>query len=259
VALRLQSVSKRYRPRDPLVVDGVDLRINHGSLVAIQGANGSGKSTLLKLSGGLIHPTQGRVQRSAARFGYVPDRALPPSRMTPRAYLHHLARLDGCAATAITGEGIAERLGLSPGLTAPIGTLSRGNLQKLLLAQALMRPVELIVMDEPLTGLDAAASTELTALVSEKLTEGCAFLVATHSPAFTDLGEVFTVTAGRLVAADDSSPRMRIHLDDPANPGWHQERTVTEAEVADVLRAALDAGRRVLRVNPVNTDPEALS
>jgi len=198
VALELRGVSKRYRPNAPFVVDQLNLSLPDGSLATIHGANGCGKSTLLRLTGEFLRLTSGRLNGLPAKFGYLPDRALPPARMTAQDYLSHLARLAGSPGAAKTGLELTERLGLSPGPSARLGTLSRGNLQKLLLAQALMRPVSLAILDEPLTGLDAAASATLHTLIAERLADGCAFLVATHEADLDDLGEVYLLSDGHL-------------------------------------------------------------
>ena len=257
MVLELRGVSKRYLARAPLIVDNVDLAVRPGTLVAIHGTNGSGKSTLLRMAAGFVRPTHGEVIRSCARFGYVPDRALPTPRMTGRDYLRHLAHLAGNRSLSKAGETLATRFDLQPGLDVPIANLSRGNLQKLILVQALMRPTQLVVMDEPLTALDVPSTAVLYDVVRERLQEGCAVLLATHDAAFNDLGEAFTFVDGRLTPGAEPTlgTRYVIELDDPADHNWRQTHTVTQSQVAGVLHAALAANRRVRSLNPIEPNP----
>jgi ABC-type multidrug transport system ATPase subunit len=144
-------------------LDHVDLRLEPGTVTAVVGANGSGKSTLLRVLAGVSRPTAGAVLARPPRVGYVPERLPSRLRMTSRTYLAHMARLQRLepfrAATRI--DELAERLGVQPSLDAPISILSKGNNQKVALAQALLAPVELLLLDEAWNGLDPAAAEAL--------------------------------------------------------------------------------------------------
>lgn len=273
--LEFAAVSKRYWRHGSLVLDGVSLRVDAGGLVQIRGDNGSGKSTLLRLAGGFSRPTGGAVHRRYANLGFVPDRVTPPARMTGRGYLAHLGRLAGVPTAG--QDALAERLGLSPGLDAPLGSLSRGNLRKVVLLQCLLRRPELVVMDEPFVALDATASSELAALVRERLDDGCAFLVATHSDDLNGLGRTFQLTDGRLDerergavpmepdgcppgrAPDVTEQLVVIELDGrhpttrlPGRPSsGGVQYLVPSDQVEQFLQQAFAAKQRVLRLNPV--------
>lgn len=268
--LELSGVSKRYR-RGPLVLDDVSLALEPGTLTQIRGGNGSGKSTLLRIGCGFSRPTRGRVHRDARSLGFVPDRALPPARMTGQEYLGRLGRLAGMRPAAIVpaADATAERFGLSPGLDARLGSLSRGNQRKVLLAQAFLRPADLVVLDEPFTALDADAAVALTAILQERLQQGTAFLVALHGDELGNAGRVLTLEAGTVAAAAESASmpvrtrRVVVELAGP-QPEWtpHGEplpdgRTryvVPEADVERLLAAALAVHARVLQVT---ADPES--
>lgn len=263
--LELSGVSKRYGVRGRLVLDGVSLALEPGSLTQIRGGNGSGKSTLLRVAGGFSRPSRGRVRRSRGALGFVPGRALPPARMTARRYLDELGRLAGMrpAAVRASAEAITERLGLAPGLDVPLGTLSRGNQRKVLLAQCLMRPAELVVLDEPFTALDGATSAALAVLVHERVGEGSAVLVALHGTELGDAGRVFTLEAGHLrdVASSGVEPGGVVVIElAGARPDWPAEGVplaggscrylIREHDVEEFLTAALAVHARVLRVHP---------
>lgn len=249
------------------MLDGVSLRVEPGSLMQIKGGNGSGKSTLLRIACGFTRPTHGRVHREFASFALVPDRAVPPPRMSALTYLHRLGRLSGMNTSTVTeaAESIAGALGLVPGLRAPLGELSRGNQRKVLLIQALMRPAALVVLDEPFTALDAEAAAALTALLQDRLGRGAALLVALHGDELAGAGDVLELEAGRLRAARADgvsaahAPMATIELAGPqpddASGGevlkdGRVRYRVAEPEVEQFLRAALAAGTRVLRVEP---------
>lgn len=272
--LELVRVTKRYRRFSPNILDEVSLRLRRGELATLRGRNGSGKSTLLRVAGGFSRPTAGRVVRHGGGFGFVPDRAAPPSRMSARGYLTHLGRMAGMGrgqiATSI--EEVSGRLGLAPGLDAAIGTLSRGNLRKVLLTQCLIRPAELMVLDEPFTALDADAETALTGLIGERLGSGVAFLIATHTAGLP--GSSWVLSEGRLVEddagsapnhADDvgdhsAAPPGEVFLIDLAGPatagageqlaGGGVQYRVPAGDVETFLQQAITDGARIRRVEP---------
>ena len=259
--LEFDAVSKRYRRRGALVLDGVSLQLEAGSLIQLRGGNGSGKSTLLRLACGFSPPSAGAVHRQCRALGFVPDRVTPPARMAARSYLAHQGRL---AHSLIRPDELADRLGLQPGLDAPLGELSRGNLRKVMLLQCLLRQVELVVMDEPFAALDTAAATELAALIGERLVEGTAFLIATHGGELAELGRTVVLEAGRLTEPEaEAGPVVAIDLD-CAHPATGlaavstadgHRYLVPAAQVEHFLRTALAAHVRVIRLNPV--DPRA--
>jgi ABC-2 type transport system ATP-binding protein len=263
--LELSQVSKRYR-RGPLVLDGVSFALETGTLTQVRGGNGSGKSTLLRVACGFTRPTDGHVRRGFATLAYVPDRAVPPPRMSALTYLRQLGRLAGMKPSAIVGaaESITGALGLVPGLHAPLGELSRGNQRKVLLAQALMRPAPLVVLDEPFTALDAEAAAALSNLLQDRLSEGAALLVALHGDELGDAGHVLALEEGRLrdvggdgVGAEDR-PTVTVELAGPQPDGvpggevladGRVRYRVAEGDVDRFLTIALAAGSRVRRVD----------
>lgn len=248
------------------MLDGVSFALESAALTQVRGGNGSGKSTLLRIACGFARPTRGRVQRGSATLAYVPDRAVPPPRMSALAYLRRLGGLAGMEPSAVVraAESITDALGLVPGLQAPLGELSRGNQRKVLLAQALMRPAPLVVLDEPFTALDAGAAASLGGLLQERLSEGAAILVALHGDELGDAGHVLALEGGRLreVRADGvrvgDAPTVTIELAGPqphGAPGGEVladgsfRYRVAERDVERFLTIALAAGSRVLRVD----------
>jgi ABC-type multidrug transport system ATPase subunit len=205
--VRLTRVSKRYGRRQ--ILAGVDLQVSSGELLALVGANGSGKSTVLKLMVGLSRPSAGTVRRNARVVSYVPDVFASHDRLSASSYLRHMGRIRGLSSSAARSRAdeLLERLALSGGADTAMRKLSKGNAQKVALAQALLDPPQLIVLDEPWAGLDATAHATLRELLTETASQGAAVAFTEHSEIVvrstaTRVGELrdgalFTVDGGR--------------------------------------------------------------
>ncbi|MGC4941317.1 ATP-binding cassette domain-containing protein [Kribbella sp. DT2] len=178
---RLRRVSKRFGRRE--VLTDIDLHLQAGELLALVGANGSGKSTVLKLLVGLSRPTSGTVRRSARVVSYVPDAFASHYRMSASAYLRHMGRIRGLSSQAARqrSDALLERLALTGGVDTAMRKLSKGNAQKVALAQALLEPPQLLVLDEPWSGLDTTAHSTLRELLTETAREGGAVAFTEHS------------------------------------------------------------------------------
>jgi zinc transport system ATP-binding protein len=174
LAVRLEGVSFGYG-HGPFVLRDVDLSVARGEFLAVAGPNGGGKTTLLRLVLGLEEPTSGRVQIGVRRRSYLPQRAqaavdspltveeLVAAGRAPRArLLGPLGRSDRDAvADAI------ERVGLAPFARRRLTTLSGGQQQRAFIAKALAGDPELLVLDEPTTGVDVEAQESLAALLEQ--------------------------------------------------------------------------------------------
>jgi ABC-2 type transport system ATP-binding protein len=215
VVVRANEVRKRYSRWGEWVLDGVSLAAAPGSLTVLVGDNGSGKSTLLRILTGAAMATRGEVERPEGSIGYVPERLPVQLRLTARQYLDHMARLRGLdrSCSEARAAEVLRRLVLRPGADVPIGELSKGNNQKVALAQAFLTPVQLLALDEPDSGLDMAAAQELAELINEARLAGTAVFISTHDPAwFATADTGYQLAAGRVVpvargaVADRSGP-----------------------------------------------------
>lgn len=173
--LKAQALSKSFHGQK--VVEGVNLSLKSGEIITIIGPNGSGKTTLIKLLLGLETPDLGTVQRKAhLRIGYVPqklrlERVLP---VTAEWFLRLSQQGDDLHA-------ITEELGISDCLYKSIHTLSGGELQRLLLARALLVQPQLLVLDEPAQGVDVIGQAELYALIARiARARGAGVLMVSH-------------------------------------------------------------------------------
>lgn len=208
----VDGVRKRYSRSGPWVLDGVDLTIEPGVVTVIVAGNGIGKSTLLRIVAGAALPTSGQVTGRPDIIGYVPERAPAAIRMTARQYLTHIGRIRGMAPEDVrsrTNE-LAERLSLVPGPDVPISSLSKGNGQKVAVMQTFLTEPQLLVVDEPATGLDAPATAELTRMVAEAEQNGAAILMSAHQSAVPAGGRLYRLAEGRIV--DEAGKGMRVIL-----------------------------------------------
>lgn len=244
--LRLTGVGKRYG-RGALVLTDVNLEIAPGQVIGVIGANGSGKSTLLRIVAGLSRPSVGTVTGKPS-VGYLPDRFPAASRMTALNYLRHLGRISKSSDVDKRALGLLERLALPGGPNARMRELSKGNAQKVALAQALLPEPELLVLDEPWSGLDPAAHTALAELLTEARERGAGVIIAEHQDDFAreHATAVFDL-AGRTLRESGQEPKARLVF---RNPGGRLITSTVPLNRADtVLLQALQRGWSVVRVH----------
>ena len=205
--LHCEAVCKRYGAGRWILSD-VDMKVLTGDVVAVVGTNGSGKSTLLKILVGLSQPTSGTVSGRPSAIGYVPDRFTAHERISAISYLTHMGRIRGMSTAAARARGgdLLERLALVGGPTASLRTLSKGNAQKVALAQALLVRPELLVLDEPWSGLDASAHGILGEFIDEVAAHGGAVIFTDHREALTETHATgaYTITDGRVTWRGDT-------------------------------------------------------
>lgn len=205
VAVRLAGIGVRFDGAPAL--DGVDLDVAFGELTVLVGANGAGKSTLLEVAAGTRAPTSGIRESAARTVAFVPQRSTLPDRLpvTVRdvvaigtwGRLGAWRRTDSAARNAISSA--LERMGLTPLAPRPYATLSGGQRQRALLAQALARRADLLLLDEPTTGLDHDSGDRIRTVLREEVTAGAAVLCVSHDPAVIAAADrVVTLEAGRI-------------------------------------------------------------
>jgi ABC-2 type transport system ATP-binding protein len=211
-ALQLRALRKSFgRP----AVDGIDLTVRRGELYALLGPNGAGKTTTLRMVTGLLAPDAGHVEvlgvdlardPSAAKqkMAYLPDDPMLYGKLKPTEYLEFVAGLWGIAAE--DAEPRARRLLDWLDLTEHAHELtegfSRGMKQKLALAGALIHEPELLILDEPLTGLDAAAARQVKDLLVSHVAKGGTVILTTHILEVAErlAQRIGIIRQGRLIA-----------------------------------------------------------
>jgi ABC-2 type transport system ATP-binding protein len=211
-ALRLRSVRKSFgRP----AVDGVDLSVRRGELYALLGPNGAGKTTTLRMVTGLLAPDEGQIEvlgidlasnpgAAKQKMAYLPDDPLLYGKLKPTEYLEFVAGLWGIAAEEAEPRArkLLDWLDLTKHAHELTEGFSRGMKQKLALAGALIHEPELLILDEPLTGLDAAAARQVKDLLLSHVAGGGTVILTTH---ILDVAErlaqrIGIIREGRLIA-----------------------------------------------------------
>ncbi len=146
-----------------------------------------------------------------ATVGYVPERLASRSRLTGAEYVAHMGRIKGLDPGTISSRSreLFERLDLQPGPSAMVDALSKGNRQKLIVAQAFLGPVGLLVLDEPYSGLDTAAHRSLGKLMDEAQALGASVLISAHAAHSTPRADrVVHIGDGHLQAAPGPRPSL---------------------------------------------------
>lgn len=274
--LELTGLTRRYGPVTAL--DGLSFAVPAGQVMGFLGPNGAGKTTTMRAVFGLTDLDAGTVRWNGAevgpterrRFGYMPEeRGLYPS-MLVGEQLRYLGRLHGLSApdAAAAARAWLERLGIADRADSKVESLSHGNQQRVQLAAALMHGPELLVLDEPLAGLDPVGIDAIGDVLAGQARSGCCVLFSSHQlDLVEDLCETVTIIDhGRLVVTgkvDDlatSGPRrLVVRVEGDRDAAWARQLTgvsVSEIdrgavrlvldELADsesVLKAAMGAGR----------------
>ena len=239
-------------------IDELTLSVEEGEIFGFLGPNGAGKTTTIRTLLDLLHPTSGsatlfgldshRDSRAIrARLGNLPGEFAYEDRMTGRELLHFFAALRGVDHTG-RADDLAERF--EAGLDRPLRELSRGNKQKIGLIQALFHDPDLLILDEPTTGLDPLMQEEFLAVVTEHRDRGATVFLSSH-----DLDEVERICdrvgiirEGRLIAVEDvAEMRGRAYRDVAVRFG-HPVPAADVAAVAGVQDVVADATTLRFRV-----------
>jgi len=194
--IEVERLVKRYGVH--LAVDGVDLRVRPGEVVALLGPNGAGKSTTIRAITGLLRPTAGRVRvcghdvvraplAAKSQLGYVPDRPYLYPKLTARELLRFVGRLRGVEDGDRKADAWLEAFALAPVGNELIETYSHGMRQKLTFAAALLGEPAVLVVDEPMVGLDPRAARQVRDLMRAHADRGRTVLLTTHA---MDVAEV---------------------------------------------------------------------
>ncbi len=212
-AVRLTGVSKSYGPKRAVI--DLSLTLHPGEVVAFLGPNGAGKTTTLKMTTGLLRPDSGTVEvcgfsmereprKAKQHLAYVPDQAFIYEKLTGREFINFVRDMYGVPAgpAAARLEMLARRLEMTPFLDQLIESYSHGMKQKTALAAALIHTPRVLVVDEPIVGLDPRTIRTIKTIFREMAEAGGTVFMSTHT---LDIAEAVAdrigiLHHGRLVA-----------------------------------------------------------
>jgi ABC-2 type transport system ATP-binding protein len=252
--LQLENLSKSYRGIP--AISNVNFRVDAGEVVGYLGANGSGKSTTVKIITGLLQPNEGRVLFHGrnirddlvgfrAALGYVPEEAHLYTYLSGLEYLQLIGRLRGLRERqiAIKAYRLLQLLGLESWRHSPISMYSKGMKQRVLIAAALMHDPQLLIFDEPLSGLDVLSSRLFKDLLLELTTAGKAVLYISHVLEVVEqiCSRVVVIAKGKILA--DASPSKLTEGMELANLESVFAQLVQQENTRSVARDVVEAIR----------------
>jgi ABC-2 type transport system ATP-binding protein len=253
--LELRNIHKRYSSIP--VVDAVSFTARAGEITGYLGANGSGKSTTMKMITGLIKPSSGEIlfdgrpiredlMAFRERMGYVPEEPHLYTHLSGFEYLVMVAQLRNMNPKSADERirGLLRLFGLHSDRDVSISSYSKGMRQKILLSAALMHNPDLILLDEPFSGLDVGSSLVLRSLIEELARRGKVVLFSSHELETVEriCSHIVILHRGKIVA-DDSIERLRVLMALPTLEGIfsqlavEQDFVATSREIADLIHA----------------------
>ncbi|MET7422153.1 ATP-binding cassette domain-containing protein [Dactylosporangium sp. NPDC005555] len=254
--LHLEAVSRRFGERQ--VLQDVTFDVVAGRMTGFVGANGAGKTTTMRIILGVLAADAGMVTwqgtpltRAVRRgFGYMPEeRGLYP-KMTVRDQLIYLSRLHGLGPGTAkrNAEALIERLSLGERAGDPLENLSLGNQQRAQIAAALVHEPEVLVLDEPFSGLDPLAVDTVVAVLRERTARGVPVLFSSHQLDVVErlCDDLVIIADGQIRAAGPrqhlresyAQPRYTLHVDGDA--GWLRDELGVSLVDLDGPRAVFD-------------------
>lgn len=267
VAIKIKNLTKRYPGSSVAAVDQLSLSIKTGQVYGFLGSNGAGKSTTIRMLLNFLRPTSGSVSilgldsvtdalEIHRSIGYLAGDVALPKNVTGRQLLRYLGQLHGQVDEAYL-QDLVKRFSVT--LDQKIGTLSKGNRQKIGLLQAFMHKPQILILDEPSSGLDPLMQEQFYELVREAKERGAAVFLSSHNFAEAErvCDRVAIIRSGKLVA-DESVAHMR--KEHP--PTWHvalkdkadaKDLTASEALIVTPISATTFA------VRPARSISEALT
>jgi ABC-2 type transport system ATP-binding protein len=238
-----------WRPRPNRALDGLTFEVPEGGVFGLLGPNGAGKSTTLKLLTNLLQPTSGSAEllgrpvgdvRARQRLGFLPEHPTFYDHLTAEELLTYFAGLFGYrgADRRRRASAVLDRVGLGADRTRPIRQYSKGMVQRVGLAQALVNDPELIILDEPMSGLDPIGRRDVREMILALRDDGRTILFSSHILSDAELlcSRVGILAKGQLVAAGTID-----ELTNRKSKGW--EVVASELTPGTADRLASRAGR----------------
>lgn len=288
VILTTEKLTKRFRlglkRREVRAVEELDLSVQKGEIYGFLGPNGAGKSTTIKMLVGLVTPTAGAARlfgesiasrRARRRLGYLPENPYFHEFLTPRQLLHLHGKLCGLSTTELRERipRLLDLVGLEKAMDLPLRRFSKGMVQRAGIAQALISDPDLVILDEPMSGLDPIGRKDVRDVIFRLKEEGKTLFFSSHIlpdvEAICD--RVGLLLGGRLreegkledllsagaravdVVAEKIPPELSLRLSQEADRVLPKGEGLAltfadEARADEAVSALAEAGARILQV-----------
>jgi ABC-2 type transport system ATP-binding protein len=289
--IRVEGLTKAYRPFGAVrpVLKGVDLTIEPGEVVGLIGPNGAGKTTLMSCIVGFLNADSGSITIDGRsnddldvrrRTGFVPERMNFDRRASGGAFLRYMARLAGVPRNRVRGrvEELLTRLGLADAEDKRLSQYSRGMLQRIGMAQALMLDPDFLFLDEPTSGLDPNGVFLVRDLIAEEKARGAAVLLNSHQLAEVEkvcdrvlflkggviaraeeLRNIAQITiAITLLAGSYDAAAVETAVGVAVKDGVVTTNVATEGDVAQLVARVVGSGAGVIDVRRRTADLESI-
>ncbi len=220
--IQLKNIAKKYA--DFSAVDGLNLSVNHGEVFGFIGPNGAGKTTTIKMMAGVLEPTSGSVtiagidmreqpELAKSKIGFIPDRPYLYEKLTGMEFLKFTADLYGVGQNGFYKKAARklEMFSLADWADELIESYSHGMKQRLIMASALLHEPEVIIVDEPMVGLDPAAIIMVKKLMRRLAGDGATIFMSTHTLRVAEetCDRIGIINKGKLIASGTTTALQR--------------------------------------------------
>jgi len=282
--MEIQNISKQYRGKK--ILENATFSIYANEIIAIVGKNGAGKSTLLKIIAELVDADNGSIvkHRQSLKIGYVPE--VTPSHIlfTPEEYLYHMGRIRGMTKKQLQQKinELLDLFHLQEARNTRIINFSKGMKQKVMIMQAMLEDTDLLILDEPLSGLDPKAQSDLEETLSILKDKGLCIVLTCHEPKLFQhlVDTVLVIQNNRVIQVesfnkndspknklifeisnvellDDLFPLLKIQQQCLLNNGFHEVIAAMKNEDTDqVLLNLLHKKASIKQLTPINQKEE---
>ncbi|UPW84418.1 ABC transporter ATP-binding protein [Lysinibacillus sp. Ag94] len=282
--MEIQNISKQYKGKK--ILENATFSICANQIIALVGKNGSGKSTLLKIIAGLVDADSGSIvkHRQSLNIGYVPE--VTPSHIlfTPEEYLYHMGRIRGMAKKQLQLKinELLKLFNLQDARNIRIVNFSKGMKQKVMIMQAMLEDTDLLILDEPLSGLDPKAQSDLEETLSILKDKGLSIVLTCHETKLLQhlVDTVLVIQNNKIIQADSFNkkdiqknklifeistdklldnllPFLEIQRQSLLNNGCYEVITVIKTEDTDlVLLDLLQKKASIKKLIPINQKEE---
>lgn len=296
--LKIEGLTKDFATgflhRRVRVLDNLSLQVQSGEVYGYLGPNGAGKTTTLKLVLGLLRPTIGRVWlmelpaedvRARTRVGFLPENPYFYDYLTAREFLRFYGTLFGLPRRALASrvDGLLEMTGLSRARDLPLRRYSKGMIQRVGIAQALINAPDMVILDEPMSGLDPVGRKEIQEIILRLKAEGKTVLFSTHILSDAELlcdrvgilvggkltreGRLEELLAGQVrgveITVEHLAAETAARIGEMAHCVAREDHSATitlqkKDEIDKLLRLILDSGGKVVSLIPQKATLEEL-